>query len=277
MTRYHFSNALSYNLEQLAEMHNLSFSGYFMPASMTLAQVADFWRVNQIDATRCVVMHDSDGAYVGMARMGTRGTRGWCGGFGIVPAFRGTGASKLLAAEMVRVARESGLSLLQLEVLTQNVRARKLYEGVGFVTQRRLFGLEIATSALPAHTDSSLVIESMPLETLPSLPLQNSVRPYWSLELPGVLTGHNEVYAANGPDGQVNIFVVQRGADRVRVQATLQSQLGDEAFASLLRAVARDATTILIINEPEDSPLLQRYVKLGCTEFFSQYEMLLHL
>lgn len=277
MTEYQFSNALSYNMEQLAEMHNLSFSGYFVPLNMTAAQVADFWRVNQIDATRCVVMHDSNGAYVGMARMGTRGGRGWCGGFGIVPAFRGSGASKLLAAEMVRVARETGLNLLQLEVLTQNVRALKLYQSVGFVIERRLFGLEIATSALSTNIAPSPIIESVPLETLPSFYPQSAVRPCWGLELAGVLTARCEIYVANGSDGRANIFVVQRQADKVRVQATLQSQLTDEEFAALLRAVARDATTLQIYNEPEDSPLLQRYVKLGFTEFFSQYEMLLHL
>ncbi|MBO0796490.1 MAG: GNAT family N-acetyltransferase, partial [Ktedonobacteraceae bacterium] len=269
-------NALSYSLEQLAEMHNLSFSGYFVPADMTAAQVADFWRANQIDATRCVVMHDASGAYVGMARMGTRGTRGWCGGFGIVPAFRGTGTSKLLAAEMVHVARESGLNLLQLEVLTQNVRAIKLYESVGFMITRRLFGLEITTSTLPANTASSLTIERVPLETLPYFYPQSYVRPCWSLELPSVLTVPCEVYVANGPDSRMNVFVALRLADKVRVQAMLQSQLTDEEFAATLRAVARDATTLQIFNEPEDSPLLQRYVKLGFTEFFSQYEMLLH-
>ena len=54
-------------------MHNMSFSGYFMPVSMTPEQTADFWRTNQIDANRCAVMHDANDAFVGMARMGTRG------------------------------------------------------------------------------------------------------------------------------------------------------------------------------------------------------------
>src|SRR5689334_16073127 len=103
MSEYRFSNALGYTFEQLADMHNTSFSGYFMPVSMTPGQTADFWRTNQIDANRCVVMHDANNTFVGMARMGTRGTRCWCGGFGIVPEFRGNGASKLLASEMVRV------------------------------------------------------------------------------------------------------------------------------------------------------------------------------
>lgn len=278
MNKYRFSNALGYTFEQLAEMHNASFSGYFVPISMTAAQIADFWRINQINATRCVVMHDENGDFVGLARMGTRGTRGWCGGFGITPAFRGSGASKLLANEMVRVARESGLTLLQLEVLSQNSRARKLYEQVGFVVHRRLFGLEIATSALPTSSSPSLPTENISAETLLSRFQQRSHQPCWNLEAASVLTANTEAFVASGPDGHQNAVIVQRIDDKIRVQAVLlQGQFTDEAFAALLRTAAADATMIQVYNEPEESPLLQRYLALGFTEYFSQDEMLLKL
>jgi len=114
---YRFTNALGYTFEQMSEMHNASFSGYFVPIEMTPEMTADFWRLNGIDALRSVVMHDEDGAFVGMARMGTRGKRGWCGGFGIVPEFRGRGASTLLAEQMVKVAREGGLRHYKRECL----------------------------------------------------------------------------------------------------------------------------------------------------------------
>jgi ribosomal protein S18 acetylase RimI-like enzyme len=119
----HFSNALNYTHIQLSQMHNASFQGYFAPMEITAEMSADFWRINQIDATRCVIMHDAHGAFVGMARIGSRDKRGWCGGFGIMPQFRGTGASVLLADQMLRVARESGLKTRQLEVLRQNTPA----------------------------------------------------------------------------------------------------------------------------------------------------------
>lgn len=276
MTHYHFSNALDYTFAQLAEMHNSSFRGYFMPADMTPVQVAEFWRIYQIDAVRCVVMHNKHNSFVGMARMGARGTRGWCGGLGIVPAFRGTGAGKLLAAEMVRVAWESELTQLQLEVLTQNIPAIKVYESVGFVARRRLFGLQIATSAL--STSATAPTENLPLETLLSWLQQSSHRPYWGLEAPSILSMHVETLAAPGPDGRLNGFVVQRFDNIVRLQVVrLQSQFTANEFATLLRSVAANATTIQIFNEPEDSPLLQRYLDLGFSEFFSQHEMLLDL
>ena len=65
MTSYRFSNALAYTHAQLAEMHNISFTGYFFPMTMSAETSAWFWRVYQIDAASCVVMHDEHGAFVG--------------------------------------------------------------------------------------------------------------------------------------------------------------------------------------------------------------------
>lgn len=275
MNDYHFSNALGYTHAQLAEMFTTSFSGYFFPMVMTAEDSANSWRIDQIDAMRSVLMHDENGTFVGLARMGTRGRRGWCGGFGIVPEFRGSGASKLLAAEMVRVARDTGLATLQLEVLTQNIRALKLYEHAGFTITRRLIGIEIDIAALPDGAD--LQTEIVPIETVLPL-LQNADRPCWNRELVSILTANTETIIAPGANGQVNGLVVQRNDQKIRIVATiLQSELTDLEMATLLRRAAADATGIQVYNEPEDSPFLTSCQRLGFSEFFSQHEMFITL
>lgn len=275
MHEYHFSDALNYSHIQLSAMHNASFQGYFVPLEMTAEMSADFWRINQIDAIRSVVMHDSQGTFVGMARMGLRGDRGWCGGFGIVPAFRGSGASLLLAEQMVRVARESGLITLQLEVLTQNVRAMKLYEKVGFVRSRRLLGLEIASTVLPP--DTHLPVESAPVETL--LPfLYDGRRPFWGNELASLLMMKLEAFVSPASVGKVHGLLVQRMNGKVRVVAALlQNTLTTPEFAALLRYAAGDAQGIQVYNEAEGSSLLEHCQRLGFSEWFSQNEMFLNL
>lgn len=276
MSSYRFSNALDYTHAQLAEMHNASFSGYFFPMNINAEQSAGFWQVYQINAAYCVVMHDEHGAFVGMARMGARGRRGWCGGFGIAPEFRGSGASKLLAAQMVQTARESGLTSLQLEVLTQNVKAIKVYEGVGFVATRRLIGVQAASKALPT-SELALQAQAVPLEAL--MPrLYEGQPPDWEREPASILSMRAEAVAAPGADGQLNGLIFRRSGDNIQMLAALlQSDLSNAELAALLRAAAGDAATILIMNEPEDSPFLARCRDLGFSEFFSQYEMFLSL
>ncbi|HEY7355787.1 MAG TPA: GNAT family N-acetyltransferase [Ktedonobacterales bacterium] len=276
MSSYHFSNALGYTHEQLAEMHNASFSGYFFPMNITAEQSAGFWQVYQINAAYCVVMHDEQDRFVGMARMGARGLRGWCGGFGIVPEFRGTGASKLLAAQMVQAARESGLTTLQLEALTQNVKAIKLYEGVGFVATRRLVIAQAASKALRAAA-SALQVQAVPLNAL--MPrLYEGQRPDWEREPASIQTLRAEAVAAPGADGQLNGLIFRRSGDNIQMlAAVLQSDLSNADFAALLCEAAGDATWVQLFNEPEDSLLLARCRDLGFAETVSQYEMFLRL
>lgn len=275
MDEYYFSNALGYTHTQLAGMHNTSFSGYFFPMAMTAEMSADFWRLNQIDSMRCVVMHNEDGAFVGLARMGTRGTRGWCGGFGIAPEFRGSGASRLLATEMVRVARDAGLTTLQLEVLTQNIRALKLYQRAGFTITRQLFGVEIDTAVLPDEADIHPEVAA-PETLLPQLQLTE--RPCWSRELASILVMHTEAIVAPDAEGRVNGLILQRNDRKILILATvLQRETTDLEIAALLRHAAATASTIQVYNEPEHSPFLAGCRRLGCSEFFSQHEMFITL
>ncbi|HEY7414118.1 MAG TPA: GNAT family N-acetyltransferase, partial [Ktedonobacteraceae bacterium] len=184
--------------------------------------------------------------------------------------------STLLAEQMVRVARETGLDTLQLEVLTQNIRAIKLYTRVGFTTTRRLLGLEIATSALPAGS-ATLRSEPVAVEALLSYFAEGGL-PCWGRELASILAAPVESIIAIGPDGRINGLVMQRGDDKIRIQALLlQSKLTDAELASLLRQAAGSASGIRVHNEPEDSLLLTRYQALGFTESFSQYEMFVKL
>lgn len=275
MSEYQFSNALGYTLEQMSEMHNASFSGYFMPSEMTPEMTADFWHSNSIDALRSVVMHDEHGTFVGMARMGARGKRGWCGGFGIVPEFRGTGASLLLAEQMVRVARETGLTSLQLEVLTQNTRAFKLYERVGFVTTRRLFGLMRSTESLP-DGEPALRTERVAIEMLLA-EFANVVQPCWGCELATILNGSSEAIVTSNARGQRSGLIVQRNKAMTILTSFLQSELTDDELAALLRQAAGETGTLVVYNEPEESPYLARYRALGFSEFYTQYEMSMQL
>jgi ribosomal protein S18 acetylase RimI-like enzyme len=279
MSEYQFTNALGYNLFQACNMHNSSFQGYFMPAIMNPEDTVTFWRMNHIDATRCVVMLDQKEEFVGIARMGVRGKRGWCGGFGIAPEFRGRGASKLLAKEMVRVARESGLERLQLEVLSQNERARNVYEYAGFVANRRLIGIEIAISELPEDRSTGVKPIPVEVESLLSLSMLNAnEHPCWGREAATILGLSAQAYGIIGPDGRSSGLIVQQVGEKMRILATVfQNPLSDEEIVALLRQAVGGAKSIQVYNEPEDSTFLARCYRLGFKQFFSQYEMFVNL
>ncbi|HVF98716.1 MAG TPA: GNAT family N-acetyltransferase [Chloroflexia bacterium] len=131
----------SLSLEQISKALNAGFSGYFVPVNFTADSLAAFCRQYGIDLSQSLVVVPRSGEErgpAGVTLLGLREDRGWCGGFGIVPEYRGTGASRLLLDALVERCRELELSSLQLEVLTQNERAIKLYERRGFHRRREL-------------------------------------------------------------------------------------------------------------------------------------------
>lgn len=276
MPPYTFTDATGVSFSELAEQITASFAGYFFPMTMTATAAADFWRVEQIDATRSLLMRDEAGEFVGMAWVATRGARGCCAAFGIVSAHRRRGSGRFLAGEMVSRARASGLERLQIEVLTQNAPAIKVYEGVGFRTRHRLVGMEVETDHLP--DGPALSLTAAPFESLlPCLvPPQSAA---WGNELPSLLAMRLEAAVSCAPDGTVlGGLAVQRSGERVIVRASaFPAEMTTPEFSGWLISAAGAARTIALHNEIDGTPLVEHCRALGFRETFSQHEMALDL
>lgn len=276
MNTYRFTTALDYTLTQLNEMHNLSFSGYFFPSDMTPESTASFYRIYDVAPQHCIVMHAEDGAFVGLAKLALRGSRAWCAGFGIAPAFRGKGLGKLLAAPMIEEARKAGAATLQLEVLQQNIPAFRLYSSVGFVVTRQLVGLQIATASLPPATSALSPIPVTLDDLLPSIIALR--QPDWEHELSSILATIHQSMALGSLHNTRTGLVYQRAGEYTRILSSTPSlETTPEEMAALLLAAANGAQTIQVYNEPEDSVSFKLYRALGFQEFFRQYEMVLDL
>jgi len=96
---------------------------------------------------RGVSLEDSVGAFDGdrLAAFIFNGAGTWLGrrcaydaGTGVIPAYRGSGLSKALAAESIRRLRGQGFENWLLAVLVNNEKAIKTYKGAGFKETRRL-------------------------------------------------------------------------------------------------------------------------------------------
>jgi ribosomal protein S18 acetylase RimI-like enzyme len=275
MENYQFTTGLSYALEQLNEMHNLSFSGYLLPMETTPVELATFYRAHQLDLAWTILMHTEAGEFVGFCCVGIRNTRSWCGNLGIAPKFRGRGLGKILLNQVITLTREAGLKTLQLETITKNEPAFKLYKGAGFSTLRTLHSLRLATADLREQQTN---ITFAPLTSeLPFACLQNQVRPCWQREPASILSTAHEVLASTSlPDSIALCY--QRTSNLMRVQSVILSPATEkEALAALLVAAAGEIPQILIPSEPENSQVLLLARELGGRETLRFYEMELAL
>src|SRR5437868_13630547 len=136
-----FLSASSFTLDAFADIVTRSFEAYAYDISMTAALISRRACVDSVDLYRSLVMLVGDEP-AGMAVLGLRRDRAWCGGFGVMLPFRGRGLSHQLTAALLDQARQAGAREFSLEVLTHNQPAITTYARAGLEVRRDLLVLE---------------------------------------------------------------------------------------------------------------------------------------
>jgi ribosomal protein S18 acetylase RimI-like enzyme len=149
----------------------------------------------QIDFGHSVIALDESGAVAGMAMLGVRGERGWCGDAAVLPQYQNQRLGQELMRRFSEIARQMGLRSLQLEVRDDNVRARRVYEKDGFQYSRRMPCYIAARELLgPSARPDGLAIHRIAGDAAARMALQEwgnpdfAPVPCWERELPTLLS-----------------------------------------------------------------------------------------
>jgi ribosomal protein S18 acetylase RimI-like enzyme len=270
--------ASQFTLAQLTEFWNLGYTGYFLPITFTEPMMANWTSCGDFDLDRCVVLMDGD-QLAGFSMLGVRGNRGWIGGFGVAPAYRGKGlAYGLFADHLAVVDAELNLASVQLEVLVENW-ARKVYEKAGMHVTRRLSLLQGALpgtkptapaheAALPAAAPAELLAHHARLHA--SCPAVWQREPGWILQsLPDTAAG---LYTgpAEAPTGF--LLYAPAGEGLRVIDAAAHDNAAAEALVAGL-AQLHPGKTLVAVNEPEGGPIHTALMAAGLAEVRAQYEL----
>ncbi len=134
--------AHSLTLEELAALFNLAFTDYVGGnIHFTGSTLARFLARDNVDLDLSQIIL-SDGQPVGFGFIERQGWSSRLAAFGIVPAASGMGLGKEAMTRLIAQARQRGDHQFELEVIEQNTRGVRLYEGVGFQRVRRLVGYD---------------------------------------------------------------------------------------------------------------------------------------
>jgi ribosomal protein S18 acetylase RimI-like enzyme len=126
------------DIPALAASFKRAFSDYFVQLDMDEAHLRQFIEVNDIDLGLSILVETSGGRAIGQTLSGRRGDLGWVGGAGLDPEFRGKGIAREMMRRQLKAFDNAGVQEVLLEVLSQNERAQKLYDGLGFQQVREL-------------------------------------------------------------------------------------------------------------------------------------------
>ena len=254
----------------LLALWNAGYEGYFVPISMTAAQLERHLRCGAIDLDRSRVMR-VDGEPAAFSLLGIDGERGWIGGFGVAPAFRGRGLSYALMREHAARFRGWGLHRVQLELFEQNW-VRKTYEAAGFRVTRRLPYL-VGTAPASGRPLSAVSLD----EALEHHARLHAAFPAsWNRE-------PRFVRCAFPPDGEIaiagpaarpsGILLAAPLGERVRVYGAAAEDV--ESAARLVEALGAlfPARPVIVVNEPEGSPVHRALLAAGFAGESAQLEM----
>lgn len=271
-----FVSATAVSFEAFAAAFTSAFEGYPVEVAVDTVWLARRARYEQHDLLNSLVALDGAEA-VGMAVLAVRGRRGWVGGFGVVPRWRGRGLGRRLMSALVERARAAGLRRLSLEVLTVNTAARRLYERAGMRVTRDLLVLERPADWSPPPKARRVEPEEAPAaELLEHFSRLHPVPPAWQREPASLLAADlRGLYLGARP--------------RPRAYALVRHTREGEAFLfdlaaadarqarAMCAALGRLAGTLKVNNEPEHSPFAAPLLEHGFKELMRQHEMSMEL
>ncbi|MFC1465858.1 MAG: GNAT family N-acetyltransferase [Candidatus Brachytrichaceae bacterium NZ_4S206] len=276
----HFVPASSLTLDAFVDLYTRSFEGYFYPMQQTVEGFAARMRVEQHDLYRSVVLL-VDGEPAGQATIAIRGERAWCGGFGIVPKYRGQKLGRLLFAEFVSQARRAGMKTLQLEALTRNTAALSVYTGAGMRPMRetRLLewkreggdgvgGVGLGEAEFDQPADMARIAECFGR--------LHPVAPIWSHDLPSLMLRGGLLQLQLQRDGQIAAYVLFTAHEGTARIVDVGAEDAARAAELLLRLQSH-YNAIVMMDAPADSPITAAFDRTSFREFDRQYELLMRL
>lgn len=254
------------------------------PEVETADSYAEFCRACNIDLAHSLSARTESGQVVGLAMLGIRGERGWCGDFGVVPEWRGKGIGQRLMTAFVQGARSLGLRSLLLDVRQENTPAIKIYEQAGFRTRRIVAGLLADPKDLRLSSTAALAKPVQPWMIREWYGKPFSPPPMWQRELPALLAAdHTQGWVAHRQEKD-QAFMLYRFSFKSSGANMLYIGLGPEAQpqdlqAILASALAQDHEANKIFGGllPESSQTIKWLMGLGFRIHALYREMLLDL
>jgi len=129
----------NYSLKEIAEVFNRSFSDYIIKLQLSEQQLADKITSENIKLNLSFGAFDND-QLVGFILHGTdifnNSLVAYNAGTGVIPEFRGKGVTDLMYKIAFEVLGKKEIHNHQLEVITTNIKAIKIYKRQGFTVSR---------------------------------------------------------------------------------------------------------------------------------------------
>lgn len=212
----------------------------------------------------------------------------WCGGFGIVPEYRGRKWGSPLFAEFVSQARQAGAKTLVLETLTRNKPALSVYTGAGMRPMRETCLLEwkregadgvgsvSGVGGIVMNGEAEFAQPADMARIAECFGRLHPVTPVWVRDLPSLLLRKGLLQTQLVQDGRISAYILFAAHEGTARIADVGAENATQA-AELLAQLQSHYAKVVIIDAPADSPITAAFDQAGFHEFDRQYELKMNL
>lgn len=197
-----FKRVSSLSFEEAAQLFNEGFKHYFTEITLTVDALVKKIANEGLSPEHSVVAYDQS-TPIGFVLNGFRTINGqkvsWNGGTGIIPEYRGKGVGKELIKACYDIYKEEGVDLCLLEAISENKRAIKLYENMGYSVFEELTIL-VNNQALPNGAfscDNKYEWQHAIPQDVQCLSFHNPMTA-WQTQAPSVKDGEAVIVKENG-------------------------------------------------------------------------------
>lgn len=270
---YAFLPLRQFSHAQITDFWNRAFFGHPRDFQKTQDSLALRLQQGHADGDHSLVLMEQE-RFVGLSVLGRMGEAGEILGFGIDPQYRGRSLARRLIDQQVSLAGPLGIKRLSLEVITENLAARRTYEAAGFHPTRDLFYFSgpLAAHEAAAHLSTVTAGRHLPVQQT-TLPLFRQHRTRLSGPYPasyersaGYWTAHprpTELRLAGAGKAPHAVMAARANEGWLEVADAIGSR---EGLASLLLDALRTGpacTHLSCVDEPVESPMAALLDELG--------------
>ena len=269
-------------LQKLVDCWNLAFSDYAVPLQISAEHLARRFDAEGVRMELSVGGFDGD-KLVGFVMTGTDVVNGvlssYNAGTGVVPAYRGQRLTTELYNHLLPLLKSERVKTRVLEVITENHRAFKVYESLGYVKRRMLncYKGNIAIAGGPAE------FELRTLNSPDPQPWQTfwDWQPSWQNGLATISRSFSDLAVVGAFDGRRLIGYIAYNPSQKRVhqfavdKAYRRRGLARRLFGHIASQFGGDMG---VINVDSNSAATNAFLQtIGLKHFLTQHEMTLQL
>lgn len=277
------------DFDVLVDVFNKAFADYFMPVYHEAEGLRKYIYTQDIDLGSSFVAFsgkEASGFVLTGIRKAEDGLMVRVDSMGVAPKYRRKGVATILLTESRRQAEAMGAKRIILEVIQANSRALSLYTKQGYQVARELKNFQWGQLPLPGEISLGITLRPMGLEEaeaasrlcytyqlpwqIDRLTMKKLGKPY---ECFRAETGGQSVGFAVLVPREDSAHLFQMGV----IPAARRKGVAVAMLGELQRAFAHLSRWSALYVPAEERAAVGLAEKLGCQEFFPQYEMQLFL